>query len=170
MPEDGSFVNPSKLSVQATVLVLYDPNYQALDEAIALAESLSEENYTPESWQAMQDYYKSALSMKDGTMPQNAVTVAAWQLMDKIDQLVPVGIDFTALDKALATLSDVDLTTVTSASRTLVEKTLEKGQTFSRTGPVTQEAVDELTAQIHAVIAALIPLRDTSAVIARIDE
>ena len=170
LPEDGSFVNPSKLSVQATVLVLYDPNYQALDEAIALAESLSEENYTPESWQAMQDYYKSALSMKDGTMPQNAVTVAAWQLMDKIDQLVPVGIDFTALDKALATLSDVDLTTVTSASRTLVEKTLEKGRTFSRTGPVTQEAVDELTAQIHAVIAALIPLRDTSAVIARIDE
>lgn len=170
LPEDGSVVNPSKLSVKATVLVLYDPDYQALDEAIALVESLKEENYTAESWQVMQDYYQSALSMKDGTMPQNAVTVAAWQLMDKISQLIPVGIDFTALDAALAALSDVDLSTVTAASRSLAEKTLALGQAFSRTGLVTQAAVDEMTAQINAVKAALIPLGDTSALAAKIDK
>ena len=170
LPEDGSADNPHGLSVKATVLVLYENNYQALDEAIARAEGLSEESFTPESWQIMQDYYHAALSMKDGTMPQNAVTVAAWQLEEKINELVPVGIDFTALDEALAALAGVDLTAVTSASRALAEKTLALGQAFSRTGPVTQASVDEMTAQIKTVTAALIPLGDTAALTAKISE
>ena len=170
LPEDGSLVNPHNLAVKATILVLYENNYQALDEAIALAESLKEEQFTPESWQAMQDYYNSALSMKDGTMPQNAVTVAAWQLVEKINELVPVGIDFTALDAALAALSEMDLTKLTSSSRALAEKTLALGQAFSRTGPVTQASVDAMTAQLTTVKAALIPLGDATALNARISE
>ncbi len=170
LPEEGSPVNSHKLSVNATVLVLYEVNFYALDEAIALAESLVESQFTPESWQIMQDYYQAALSMKDGTMPQNAVTVAAWQLMERINELVPVGIDFTKLDEALTALSGVDLTNVTSASRALAEKMLALGQAFSRTGLVTQDDVDVMTAQINAVMASLISMGDVDALSARIAE
>ncbi len=71
--------------------VLYtDVDFTALDEAIAAFGRLKETNYTAESWRAAANYYRAALDMKDGHYPQNAVTVAAWKLMDSIRELQPV--------------------------------------------------------------------------------
>jgi hypothetical protein len=67
-----------------------DVDFTALDEAIAIFEELKEAEYTAESWHAAKNFYDAAVSMKDGTYPQNAVTVAAWKLTDSIRDLEPL--------------------------------------------------------------------------------
>ena len=51
-------------------------------------QELNEEEYSPESWKLVRDYYDAAVAMRDGSYPQNAVTVAAWQLLDRVRELM----------------------------------------------------------------------------------
>lgn len=67
-----------------------DLDFTALNEAIAVVEELNSRDYTPESWQLVQDYYDAAVAMRDCTYPQNAVTVAAWKLLDSVNELEPL--------------------------------------------------------------------------------
>jgi hypothetical protein len=70
--------------------VLYaDVDYTALNTAAAAFEALAEADYTPESWRAAKNFYEAAVAMRDGTYPQNAVTVAAWKLEDAVGELIP---------------------------------------------------------------------------------
>lgn len=78
---------PTPLTARVTVTVTYEVDFSALDEAIAKVEALNPADYTEESWRVVQGYYDAAVAMKDGTYPQNAVTVAAWQLEDRIKEL-----------------------------------------------------------------------------------
>ena len=66
-----------------------DVDFTALDKALTAFEALSEADYTAESWHAAKNFYDAAVAMKDGTYPQNAVTVAAWKLEDSIKELAP---------------------------------------------------------------------------------
>ena len=69
--------------------VIYsDVDYTALQEAIAAVDALAPSDYTAESWHPVQNFYDAAVAMQDGTYPQNAVTVAAWKLMDSLKGLV----------------------------------------------------------------------------------
>ncbi len=77
-------------SVHVSVTVTYEIDFTDLDHAISVVEELKEAEYSPESWKAVKDYYDAAVAMKDGTYPQNAVTVAAWQLLDRVRELEPV--------------------------------------------------------------------------------
>ena len=81
---------PKDLVAHLPITVTYDVDYTNLDEAIAVVDDLIEAEYTPESWKAVQEYYEAAVAMKDGTYPQNAVTVAYWQLLDRVRELEPV--------------------------------------------------------------------------------
>ena len=75
---------------EAEVVRYDDLDFTALDEAIAVFEDLKEAEYTAESWHAAKNFYEAAIAMRDGTYPQNAVTVAAWKLLDSIRDLEPV--------------------------------------------------------------------------------
>ena len=86
---DGTMA-PKSLSARIQVTVTYEVDYTALDEAIAVVDELVESEYSPESWKMVKDYYDAAVAMKDGSFPQNAVTVAAWQLLDRVRELEPV--------------------------------------------------------------------------------
>ncbi len=86
---DGSPL-PPELTPYIRVIVTYEVDFSGLDEAIAVVNELIEAEYTTDSWQAVREAYDTALSMKDGTYPQNAVTVAYWQLLDRVRDLEPV--------------------------------------------------------------------------------
>ena len=77
-------------NVHVSVTVTYEVDFSDLNHAISVVEELKEAEYSAESWKAVQDYYEAAVAMKDGTYPQNAVTVAAWQLLDRVRELEPV--------------------------------------------------------------------------------
>ena len=77
-------------NVHVSVTVTYEVDFSDLNHAISVVEELKKAEYSAESWKAVQDYYEAAVAMKDGTYPQNAVTVAAWQLLDRVRELEPV--------------------------------------------------------------------------------
>jgi hypothetical protein len=74
---------------EAEVIHYDDVDFTALDKALTAFEALSEADYTADSWHAAKNFYDAAVAMKDGTYPQNAVTVAAWKLEDSIKELAP---------------------------------------------------------------------------------
>lgn len=156
---EGSLtVNPRGVAARATLNITYDPDRTELNAAIALMESLRAEDYSPDTWQAAEEAYRNALGLVEVDVPQNSVTVAAVFLMDKLNALDPVGIDFAALDAAVASLKTCDLSAAsayTEESRTQAEQVLTEAANFSRTGPVTQTAVDELTARVTAALQGL---------------
>jgi hypothetical protein len=76
-------------AAEAEVIHYDDVDFTALDKALTAFEALSEADYTAESWHAVKNFYDAAVAMKDGTYPQNAVTVAAWKLEDSIKELAP---------------------------------------------------------------------------------
>ena len=88
-----------------------DVDFTALDEALAAFEKLNEADYTAETWHATKNFYDGAVAMKDGTYPQNAVTVAAWKLTDSMGELAPApkaeGTDTPAAKKPLFKLPDL---------------------------------------------------------------
>ncbi len=78
------------VSTEAETVLYTDVDFTALDEAIAAFEELKDSDYTPETWHAAKNFYDAAVNMKGGAYPQNAVTVAAWKLMDSIRALEPL--------------------------------------------------------------------------------
>lgn len=96
---------------EAEVVYYTDVDFTALDEALAAFEKLNEADYTAETWHATKNFYDAAVAMKDGTYPQNAVTVAAWKLTDSMGELAPApkteGTDTPAAKKPLFKLPDL---------------------------------------------------------------
>lgn len=82
--------NHMSRDVHVSVTVTYEVDFTDLDHAISVVEELKQAEYSAESWKAVQNYYEAAVAMRDGTYPQNAVTVAAWQLLDRVRELEPV--------------------------------------------------------------------------------
>ena len=141
-------VNPLGMALRCTVRIMHDPDRTELNEAIALMESLREEDYSAETWQAAQEAYNNALGLASEDVPQNAVTVAAVFLMEKINALDPTGIDFSALDAAIASLKAQDLSNADKDVRKAIDLILDEAEAFSRSGPVTQRAVNDLIARL----------------------
>jgi hypothetical protein len=96
---------------EAEVIHYDDVDFTALDKALTAFEALDEADYTAESWHAAKNFYDAAVAMKDGTYPQNAVTVAAWKLEDSIKELAPAPkaekADAPAVKKPLFKLPDL---------------------------------------------------------------
>lgn len=82
--------NGNSATVHVQAIVTYEVDFSDLNEALEVVNNLNRNEYSTESWKAVQDYYDAAVAMKDGTYPQNAVTVAAWQLLDRVRELEPV--------------------------------------------------------------------------------
>lgn len=91
--------------VEAETIRYIGVDFDALNQAIAAFEKLVEADYTTDSWRAARNFYDAALDMKNGTYPQNAVTVGAWKLMDSIRDLKLVSGN-TATDMKAETPSD----------------------------------------------------------------
>lgn len=148
LEKDSLIVNPLGLALRCTIRITHNPDRTELNAAIALMESLKAEDYSAETWQAAQEAYNNALGLVNDDVPQNAVTVAAVFLMDKINALSPTGIDFAVLDTAIASLKAKDLSAVDAAMRDAVLEVLAEAEGFARLGPVTQKDVDELAAKL----------------------
>ncbi|MBQ9735438.1 MAG: chitobiase/beta-hexosaminidase C-terminal domain-containing protein [Clostridia bacterium] len=151
IPSDAPLANPNNLALRATVQILHEPDRTELIAALTLFESLTAAHYSPESWAAAEEFYRGSAALRDADMPQNAITVAAVFLMDRIRALNPTGIDFTALDAAHAALSACDLSGATDEQKSAVAALLSEAAAFPRTGPVTQSGVDALSARLSAL-------------------
>ncbi len=142
-------------------------NYTALNEAIAAANKLDKNDWTPASWADVVNALSAANNIaKDLTIDDQAkIDAAAQALNNAIAKLVEADIpcDYAALDAALAAAQTADTTNCTSASVAEFNAALAAAQTIDRdlivdAAGANQKAIDDAAARLNAAIAGLTKL------------
>lgn len=137
-----------------------EPDRTALIEAMNVFASLTPDHYSPESFSVAANAYLYAAELRDAYVSQYAVNAAAEDLTQRLSALNPTGIDFSKLDAATAALTAYDLTRVSEKEQENTSALLLEAAGFPRSGPVTQSAVDALTARLTAKQAELDALQE----------
>lgn len=146
----------SPITVEGVVANAAD--YTAYNEAVASKNELVKEDYTADSWAALEEAL--AADVADLTVfEQDKVDAAAKAITDAIAALVVVPADFTEYDAALAQ-ADAIINNATLYDHTkadpetlltyvyFVEKAIEDAETIKGYNKFQQELVDEATAKI----------------------
>ncbi len=130
-------------------------NISTLTAAIAEANAKTEDNYTADSWKALSDAVAAGQAIVDNadeTSDQTAVDNAANAIYTAINNLVPNGADYSAVEAAKAKVP-ADLSIYTDASVKALNDALAavvEGLPASR-----QAEVDKMAADIEAAIKGL---------------
>lgn len=129
-------------------------DYSELNKQIAIAEGLSEKDYTPESWSALDSAYIAAISARTSSS-QTTVDKAANALSKAISNLVRVAnaVDYTELKKQITIAEGLEPSKYSNVSFDELTSALEAArQALSAT---TQEEVDTATENLKTAIANL---------------
>ena len=151
--------NTTATSAQVTVSVPAageQPLFKsALQEAILKAESLDEDEYTAETWAAVETAYAAAKDAYDNATTQDAITNAALALNNAIDKLEKKPAPNTeALEAAIEAAEKLTETEYTAASWAAMQTALAAAKEAK--SAKTQEAVDKATKDLNDAVAALV--------------
>ncbi len=127
-------------------------NYDELNKQIAIAEQLNEEDYTADSWSALESALAAAVEAKNATA-QPVVDAAAKALEDAIAalELKPVvTVNYDELNKQLDVAEQLKEKDYTAKSWKVFEAALEKA--FAALSATTQEEVDTAVAELIAAM------------------
>ena len=131
-------------------------NFDALNEAIELANSKVKANYTDASWADLEAMLEEAGKI-DANSPQDQVNKAAYQLKKAIELLV-LKADLTALNEAIALAESKDANMYTTATWAEVEGALANARLLDENSPV--EDVANATVALNEAIAKLVEKAD----------
>lgn len=130
----------------------------ALEEAIAKAEELKEEDYTEESWAALEEAKEAAEDvLKDPTATQEEVDEAAAALEEAIAALEEQVVDKSELEKAIETAKSKVEKDYTKKSWDAMEAALKIAEQVMADEDATQEEVDAAADALNKAIKALAP-------------
>lgn len=136
-------------------------DYTELNRQIAIAEGLKEEDYTPETWTALESALSSAVSAR-GSNSQKVVDNAAAALKNAIAALVKleITIDYTELEKQITIAEGLNEADYTDISWEAVANALESAKTA--TTSENQAEVDAAAATLKSAIAVLVRMNYTA--------
>lgn len=130
----------------------------ALEEAIAEAEELKEEDYTKESWKALEEELKEAEKvLEDPTATQEEVDEAAEALQEAIAALEEKVVDKSELEKAIADANSKVKKNYTKKSWDAMQAALKVAEKVMKDKDATQEEVDAAADALNKAIKALVP-------------
>ena len=130
----------------------------ALEEAIAKTEELKEEDYTEESWAALEEAKEAAEEvLKDPTATQEEVDEAAAALEEAIAALEEQVVDKSELEKAIETAKSKVEKDYTKKSWDAMEAALKIAEQVMADEDATQEEVDAAADALNKAIKALAP-------------
>ena len=130
----------------------------ALEKAIAKAEELKEEDYTEESWAALEEAKEAAEDvLKDPTATQEEVDEAAAALEEAIAALEEQVVDKSELEKAIETAKSKVEKDYTKKSWDAMEAALKIAEQVMADEDATQEEVDAAADALNKAIKALAP-------------
>jgi len=131
----------------------------ALLNAITSAEALTESNYTPVSWDAMQTVLVTARNVRDNTnAPQTEIDNAAVNLRTAIDALVLLGIqnvDMTALYNEIARAETLNASGFTADTWAALQSALAEAKNIRNTSSTDQFEIDIAAQNLRNAISAL---------------
>ena len=143
-------------------LVLKDADYTELESAISDANDYTADNYTEDSWAALEtalaEAYAVDLDLKADQ--QGTIDAAKNNLLDAINGLVLKDADYSAVDAAIDTVAATDRDAYTAASLNALDAAVaavERDLDITR-----QDEVDAMAQAIADAIAALKEVADTS--------
>ena len=131
-----------------------------LEKAVAAAEALNPEDYTAESWSALETALAAAKEAADFTWAaQEDVDAAAAALQKAIDALVKLvpAVDKSALEAAIAEAGALDPEDYTEETWAGVADALEAAKDVAADETATQEQVDDARKALDAAVGALAP-------------
>lgn len=147
---------------EGNAIALGDVDTSALEEAVAAAEALVEEDYTEESFAAVEEALENAKAvLADPTATQEEVDAAAEALNDAIAALEKAPeetaepVDTTELEAAIKKATELDEDLYTEKSYAAVKEALAEARKVLRNENATQEEVDEATDALNDAISAL---------------
>ena len=130
----------------------------ALEEAIAKAEEMKEEDYTEESWAALEEAKEAAEEvLKDPTATQEEVDEAAAALEEAIAALEEQVVDKSELEKAIETAKSKKQKDYTKKSWDAMKAALKIAEQVMADEDATQEEVDAAADALNKAIKALAP-------------
>ena len=142
-------------------------DYTALNEAIAAANKLDKNDWTPATWTDVVNALTAANNIsKNLTVDDQATIDAAAQALNnamaKLEE-ADIPCDYAALDAAIAAAAKADATNCTSASVAEFNAALAAAQTIDRNlivdaAGANQKAIDDAAARLNAAIAGLTKL------------
>ena len=132
----------------------------ALEEAIAEAEALTEEDYTEESWAALEAALEEAKDvLADPTATQSEIDAAAAALEEAIAALEVYvePVDKSQLEKAIEKADALEEEDYSTKSWAAMEAALKVAEKVYADEDATQEEVDDATDALLKAIKALVP-------------
>lgn len=150
---------------QGNALTIGTVDTSALEEALAEAEKLNGEDYTGESWAALEDAKAAAEDvLKDPTATQEEVDAAAQALVEAMAALeekseapTEESVDKTQLEKAVKDAKSKDKKDYTKKSFDAMKAALKVAEKVLSDEDATQEEVDAATDALLKAIKALVP-------------
>ncbi len=130
----------------------------ALEEALAKAEELTEEDYTEETWAALEEAKEAAEEvLEDPTATQSEIDEAAAALEEAIANLEEIPVDKSELEKAIEKAESKKEKDYTKKSWAAMEAALKIAEAVYADEDATQEEVDAATDALNKAIKALVP-------------
>lgn len=134
-------------------------DYTALNAQIAVADGLTEADYTAESWSAMKAVYSRAKALVNNASTQKEVDDMTAELIAAIKALVrkptAPAIDYTALVAQIERADKLNEKDYTAASWSAMKKIYDEAKALIDNAK-TQEEVDQMTEKLQAAIDALV--------------
>lgn len=134
------------------------PDKSELEKAVLAAEGLKEEDYTAETWAALEEVLEHAKAvLADPAATQEEIDAAAEALWEAIEalELAETGsgdVDKSQLKKAIALAEGLKKGNYTEASWKALEKALKSAKEVYEDADATQKEVDAATAALKAAI------------------
>ena len=139
-------------------LTIGDVDTSALEEAIAKAEALTEQDYTEESWKALEEAKAAAESvLADPTATQSQVDQAAEALEEAMAALEQMVVDKTELEKAITKAKSLKKSDYNKQSWDAMQAALKVAEAAMKDEDATQEEVDAAADALNKAIKALVP-------------
>ena len=139
-------------------IVIGSVDTSALEEAIAKTEELKEEDYTEESWKALEEAKEAAEAvLEDPTATQSEIDEAAEALEEAIAALEEKPVDKSELEKAIKTANSKVKKDYTKKSWDAMQAALKVAEKVMADEDATQEEVDAAADALNKAIKALVP-------------
>ncbi len=137
-------------------LVLRGADKTALKDSLRYVQGLTESDYLPDSWQALETALAQAkLVNKDADAEQEAVDEATAALDSAIDALRVAEADRTALGDAIEAAGKLQESSYSEPSWARLQSALQSAMTVVADAGARQSALDKAAAAIHSAIADL---------------
>lgn len=162
LANDSACINPENVRAEIIVRVRYNLVLWEVYELLEVVDSLNENDYTAESWDALMEYYERAiLFVEDRDRPQSVLAPVLVSLNQGIDGLVNPSLKTFTLTDMLNDCNNICAGDYTPSSYAVFANIVDEIAEQPLQGPLVQADIDARIERLKEATNYLVPLGDT---------